>query len=152
MILNLDPTRFPGSLSFLWFISDEGPNRVEALGKVVRRLGFRSSQAIDIRAAVETTLNRIGSKKFELHFEVKRIVSFPELQLFELRWRLVVRESPLQLRLYFTLDVPESLVVGLCFREKKILGTSGETLASQQDDLEVASQLALLYWQTSQSN
>lgn len=150
MISNLDPKRFQGALRFVWFASGEGRDLDEALEIFSRRQALEARRASDLKAAVKSTVARVGSSKFERHFEIKRIVSFGEIRLFELRWR-ISESPPLLLRLYFTLDADKSLVVGLCFREKLLLESVANTRFSQQRDMESAADLARVYWKNNES-
>jgi hypothetical protein len=147
MFKDLNPQSFDGVLSFKWFSSEEGSSSEEALfnsGFIDDLLDVERAQ---VQAVILETLHRIGRRRFRRHFEIKEIMSFPDLHLFELKWQFTFRGSPNNLRLYLTLDREKSLVVGLCFREKSIFSHEAAVFQNQQFDIESASRLADKYWQ-----
>ena len=146
MNTNLDPNSFSKPVRFGWFPSVEGLNESAGLRRALAQLDLNNPSIAQVEAAVLNTLHRIGMNKFRRHYEIKRIMSFPEAALHELRWNFAFPNSALHLRMYFVLDQGLSVVVGLCFRPKDISDDPKETNKRQQMHIHYAASLAEKYW------
>lgn len=146
MNTNLNPNNFSKPLRFVWFPSEEGFNELVGLRRALAQLHLNDPSIAQVEAAMLNTLRRIGMNKFRRHYEIKRIMSFPEKALHELRWNFAFPNTALHLRMYFVLDQELSLVVGLCFRPKNVLKDLKETKERQQTHIDYAASLAQKYW------
>lgn len=142
----LDPSSFSKPLRFVWFPSEEGFNEIAGLRRTLAQLHLNDPSIAQVEAAVLTTLRRIGMNKFRRHYEIKRIMSFPEAAIHELRWNFAFPNTALHLRMYFVLDQELSVVVGLCFRPKFVSKYPKETKEWQQTHIDFAASLAQKYW------
>lgn len=145
MISSLDPKHFDGQLRIAWFPSAEGLTAEDALNQTLSSSDLPLIDRMIMTAFVRQDLSRIGYRRFVRHFEIKRIMSFRDDELFELRWRKDLSTRQLSLRMYFTLDMENSTVVGLCFREKKFHTSNSKTKLLQQQDILAARELARAY-------
>jgi hypothetical protein len=146
MISNLDPKRFDAQLIFGWYPSNEGESLEESLGNLVLRAGLGDSYGRYVTARVRSSLRRIGVEKFRRHYEIRKVSSALDLAMHELKFAFTRTDGELQLRLYVVLDQTRARVVGLCFREKRTVGTSDLVKSLQNQDIHEARLLAQKYW------
>ena len=157
MQLDLDPDKFSEQLSFVWLKSSEGETWQDALNKFLVDFQLAAALEAQIFAFVSSRLAKIGIQRFRRHFEIKRVLSASEISLMEIRWRLDLPSGPLHLRLYCSLIAEKSLLVGICFRSKKLATSNLETRFLQNQDIEAAvnifkssSQKNMNLWKTSE--
>jgi hypothetical protein len=133
--LRLDPLAFSEPLRFVWFLSEEGSNWQAALDIQLRKNQIEGLEADMVRAAVEQTISRVGIEKFRRHFDIRPISQGKHQGLIELRWKVEVAGHAYHWRLYATLLTQDSLLVGLCFRQKVIIPDDSQTKYFQNQDI-----------------
>lgn len=146
MNTNLDPSRFGDKLSFAWFPSIEGDDVSAGLDRALVALGLTSLDFDRVESQVLGVLDRIGVTAFRRHYEIRKVSLARNTHLYELRFLIPVLTDTLHLRLYLTLNHKASLVVGLCFREKRISGDPESTRELQNRDIAEALALAEQYF------
>lgn len=135
MNLSLNPKAFPRPLIFEWFVSEEGDTWEVSLQRCLKGLSVSQPEPSFVEDRVAETLELIGVEKLRRHFEIKPIAQAANLGLVELRWDFRQVPEGLKLRLYCSLLPEKSLLVGLCFRPKRILETASQTKSAQNKDI-----------------
>lgn len=135
MNLSLNPKAFARPLRFEWFESEEGETWEASLRSLISGLSISWFTTSLVEDRVAETIERIGVKKFQRHLEVRPIAQGADLGLVELRWNFYQLPTNLILRLYCCLVTDRALLVGLCFRRKRILETEAATREAQNRDI-----------------
>lgn len=146
MNTNLDPSRFGDKLSFAWFPSTEGADLSGGLARALAELKLTSVIFDRVESQVLGVLDRIGVSAFRRHYEIRRLSfsQFPEL--YELKFLIPLSTDTFRLRLYLVVDHRANLVVGLCFRKKRISIDRENTRELQNQDIAEALALAKQYF------
>lgn len=133
--MRLDPLAFPEPLRFVWFLSEEGSSWQSALDIQLRKNQIEGLDADLVKSAVEQTISRVGIEKFRRHFDIRPISLGQHRGLIELRWKVEAAGHAYHWRLYASLLTQDSLLVGLCFRQKVITPDDSQTKNFQNQDI-----------------
>ena len=133
--MRLDPLAFPEPLRFVWFLSEEGSSWQAALDIQLRKNQIEGLDADLVRSAVEQTISRVGIDKFRRNFDIRPISQGKHQGLIELRWKIEAAGHAYHWRLYASLLTQDSLLVGLCFRQKVITPDDSQTKNFQNQDI-----------------
>ena len=145
MNLSLNPKAFDRPLRFEWFDSEEGESWDFVLRSLMQEVSESSFEVSFVEDRVAETLEKIGVQKLQRHLEIKPIAQGIDLGLVELRWNFLQLPTNLKLRFYCCLVPDKALLVGLCFRRKRILETKPATKSAQNHDILEAINLAKIF-------